>query len=197
MKNNFNKDKEKIVNIYSDGACSGNQNKENIGGYGAILEYGKAVKEIKEGFVNTTNNRMEISAVLNAFRCLKRHNLNVNVFSDSSYVVRCFREKWYRNWQRNGWMNSAKKPVENKDLWEKLICEIENNNVTFFLVKGHISIDHPNTDIDKHFQKFVSNNGDEFSRERFIEIVRMNNRADELANEAMNEVRQRGASKKV
>ena len=83
------------IRIYTDGACSGNQHEENVGGYGAILEYGEHVKEIYGGEENTTNNRMELKAVIEAFKLLKKAGLEVDIFSDSAYVVRCFRERWF------------------------------------------------------------------------------------------------------
>ena len=112
---------DKILRIYTDGGCSGNQNEENVGGWGAILEYGPAVKELYGGAVNTTNNRMEMTALLSAFQAIKKGDQSIQVFSDSGYLMDCFRQKWYVNWLKNGWKNAQKKPVENKDLWEQLL----------------------------------------------------------------------------
>ena len=114
----------RIVNFYTDGACSGNQNDTNVGGWGAILEYGDTVKELHAGEVNTTNNKMELDAVINAFRQLKREGLTIHVFTDSSYVANCFLNKWYVNWRKNGWKNKKKEPVENRDRWEELISMV-------------------------------------------------------------------------
>ena len=86
-----------ILKMYTDGACSGNQNENNYGGWGAILEFGIHQKELHGGEKNTTNNRMELTAVIEAFRALKRTGLQVEVYSDSSYVMNCFRNGWYRN----------------------------------------------------------------------------------------------------
>ncbi len=108
---------DNIVRIYADGACSGNQNDENIGGFGGILEFNGVKKEIYGGEKNTTNNRMELSAVINALAALKKKNLTVHIFSDSSYVINCFKQRWYITWQKNGWKNSKKQPVENAALW--------------------------------------------------------------------------------
>lgn len=107
----------KAINIYTDGACSGNQSEENLGGWGAILEYGLHQKELFGGEINTTNNRMEMLALLNALKAIKKNNQKVNVFSDSSYLMNCFRERWYDNWLKNNWKTSKKTDVENRDLW--------------------------------------------------------------------------------
>ena len=188
---------DKIVNFYTDGACSGNQNDDNIGGWGAILEYGDVVKEMHAGEVNTTNNKMELDAVINAFRQLKRDGLKVHVFTDSSYVANCFLNHWYVNWRKNGWKNKKKEPVENRDRWEELLSMTEKNDVTFFRVKGHVNLDSPRTDSDKLFRTFLSNNENTLAAENmsemgfddFRKIIDMNNRADELANIAMDEIR--------
>lgn len=103
-----NNDKKMTVNIYTDGACSGNQNRENRGGYGAVLEYGSHVKELSGGDINTTNNRMELTAVIEALGMLKKDGLRLNIFSDSSYIVNCFRERWFDKWRMNGWHTSGK-----------------------------------------------------------------------------------------
>lgn len=89
----------KILRIYTDGACSGNQHDTNIGGWGAILEFGEVRKELWGGEVNTTNNKMEMTAVIEALSALKKDNQVIQVFSDSSYVMDCFRQKWYVSWQ--------------------------------------------------------------------------------------------------
>ena len=178
-----------ILNIYSDGACSGNQNETNIGGWGAVLEYGDSRIDICGGEENTTNNRMELCAVIGAFNALKRSGLKVRVFTDSAYVSNAFREGWLENWLANGWKTAGRKPVENRDLWEKLIAHTEKNDVRFFRVKGHVNLDSPNTDVMKHYRKFTELNGDDFSLAEFRHIVELNNRADELANAGIYEIR--------
>lgn len=179
----------KVINIYTDGACSGNQHQENIGGWGAILESGTHQKELHGGELNTTNNRMEMTALLRALQALKKDGLTINVFSDSSYLTNCFREKWYENWYRNHWKTAKKTDVENKDLWEALISYIHLHTIQFYRVKGHVNISHPNTKIDSLYQKFIEWNGNHFSKEDFLYVTQMNNRADELANEGMDELR--------
>jgi Ribonuclease HI len=175
--------------MYTDGGCSGNQSEENFGGWGAILEFGDNRKELHGSEINTTNNRMELTAVIEAFRALKKDDLKIQVFSDSSYVSNCFRQKWYDSWQRNGWRNAAKKPVENKDLWEELILLVGHHDVEFFRVKGHINLNSKSTDFDSLYEKFCSWNGTDFSYDDFKYVTEMNNRADELANIGIDEAR--------
>ena len=178
-----------VLDIYTDGACSGNQNDDNIGGWGAILVFGDATKELHGGEINTSNNKMELDGVINAFRALTRDGLKIRVFTDSSYVANCFRNKWYVSWRKNGWKNKKKEPVENRDRWEELLSMVEKNDVEFYRVKGHVSLDSPSADPEKLYKKFLETNGSDFSYESFEKAIRMNNRADELANIAMDELR--------
>ena len=178
-----------ILRIYTDGGCSGNQSDKNFGGWGAILEYGEHRKELHGGEVNTTNNRMELTAVIEAFKALKGPGYTIEVFSDSSYVMNCFREKWYESWEKNGWKNAARKSVENQELWKELLALVRQHNVKFFRVKGHVNLNSKSTDFDKLYTKFVEWNGARFSFEDFKYITEMNNRADELANMGIDEVR--------
>ena len=128
---------DKII-IYTDGACSNNQSSINYGGYGAILIYKDKIKEIYGGQKNTTNNVMELTAIIKALESLKRKDIPVEVYSDSAYIVNCINSKWYINWRKNGWITSKKTPVENKELWEKLLSQIEGiNNIEIIKVKGH------------------------------------------------------------
>ena len=129
----------KKVKIYSDGAARGNP--DGPGGYGAILQYTDASgtlheKELSEGFKKTTNNQMELLGVIKALECL-RVPCTVDVYSDSKYVVSAFNENWIEGWQRKGWVNSAKHPVANKDLWLELIEQCNIHKVNFIKVKGH------------------------------------------------------------
>lgn len=171
-----------ILRIYTDGGCSGNQSSENYGGWGAILEFGEHRKEIFGAAVNTTNNRMELTAVIQAFRALNREGQTVEVFSDSSYVSNCFRERWYVSWEKNNWRNAAKKSVENQELWRELLALVRQHDVKFYRVKGHVNLNSKTTNFDKLYEKFISWNGDRFSFDDFKYITNMNNRADELAN---------------
>ncbi|AFS78251.1 ribonuclease H [Gottschalkia acidurici 9a] len=132
---------DKII-IYTDGACSGNQNNENIGGFGAVLLYKDHKKEVYGGEINTTNNRMEIKACIEALKTLKRKDIPVEVYTDSAYVCNCINQKWYIKWRSNGWINSKKEPVENKELWMELLDLIESlENLKFIKVKGHSGVE--------------------------------------------------------
>lgn len=123
----------KKVTIYTDGACSGNPGK---GGWGSILIYGDVVKELSGGEDNTTNNRMELKAVIEALKALKSP-CDVEIYSDSAYVVNAFTQKWIDNWIKNNWKTADKKNVKNVDLWQELLVLIKTHNVTFKKVKGH------------------------------------------------------------
>jgi ribonuclease HI len=128
--------KDKII-IYCDGACSGNQYRSNAGGWGAILQHGNLLKEIHGGELNTTNQRMELTACIKALEQLKSGKYTVEVYTDSAYLVNCINHKWYIAWQKNGWKNAAKKPVENRDLWDKLLGLLSLYKVVFIKVAGH------------------------------------------------------------
>lgn len=178
----------KKINIYTDGACSGNQNENNIGGWGCILEYGGAQKELHGGELNTTNNRMELSALAAALSALKSRGLRLNIFSDSSYLVNCMKQKWYVKWRKNGWKNSSGKPVENRALWEALIALLDGQDADFYLVKGHL--DRQSEEKTKSaYGRFREHNGPSFNYDEFLQIAKMNQRADELANLFISESR--------
>ncbi len=121
------------ITIYTDGACSGNP---GPGGWGAILMYKDIKKEISGGKKDTTNNVMELSAVIEALKLLK-HPCNVELYSDSAYVVNAFLQKWIINWQKNHWKTADKKDVKNKELWQELVELTTIHSVTFHKVKGH------------------------------------------------------------
>ncbi len=123
----------KEVTIYTDGACSGNP---GPGGWGAVLMYGEHRKEISGGDAHTTNNRMELTGPIEALELLK-HPCKVRLYSDSAYLVNAFNQHWIANWQRNGWQTSQKKPVENKELWQRLLELCRTHEVEFIKVKGH------------------------------------------------------------
>ncbi len=127
------------VQIYTDGACSGNP---GPGGWAAILTFNGKEKELSGSMPNTTNNRMELFAVISGLGALKEP-CNVEIYSDSAYVVNAFNQKWIDNWQQNGWRTADKKPVENDDLWKLLlqIIKLKKHTVKYIKVKGHA--DHP------------------------------------------------------
>lgn len=120
------------VDIWTDGACSGNP---GPGGWGAILRYGDTEKELNGGEAATTNNRMELMAAIEALNALKRPTA-VRLHTDSKYVMDGV-TKWIHGWKRNGWRTSDKKPVKNEDLWKLLDAANERHDVTWKWVKGH------------------------------------------------------------
>jgi ribonuclease HI len=131
---------EKII-VYCDGACSNNQQRDNRGGWGAILQYKGKTREISGAEKNTTNNRMELLACIKALEAVKTRSLPIAVFTDSAYLANCLLQKWYLRWQKNGWQTAAKKPVENKGLWLRLLALKDKfSRITFHKVAGHSQI---------------------------------------------------------
>ena len=122
----------KCVNIYTDGACSGNP---GPGGWGAILEFGPHRKELSGYMAGTTNNRMELFAAISALGALKEP-CNVKLYSDSNYLVQAFNDHWIDNWMKNGWKTSGGSKVENQDLWFILNAQTRKHHVEFIKVKG-------------------------------------------------------------
>lgn len=123
----------KKVDLYTDGACSGNP---GAGGWGAVLIYNGIEKEISGGFPDTTNNRMEIYAVIAGLKCLKT-DCEVNVYSDSAYTVNAINAGWLDGWMKNGWKKADGRPVLNVDLWQELYALSCRHKLTFIKVKGH------------------------------------------------------------
>ena len=123
----------KDVILYTDGACSGNP---GPGGWGVVLEYAGNRKELSGFDENTTNNRMELLAVIQGLKSLKEP-CNVEVYTDSNYVYNAFSQQWIEKWQKNNWKNSNKRPVSNIDLWNQLLPLLDIHNVNFNKVKGH------------------------------------------------------------
>ena len=123
---------EEVI-IYTDGACSGNP---GPGGWGSILMYKGNKKEISGGKENTTNNIMELTAVIEGLKLLK-FPCTVKLYSDSAYVVNAFNQKWIYGWLKNGWKNASKEPVKNKELWQELYDLTKIHEVEFIKVKGH------------------------------------------------------------
>ena len=130
----------KNVIIYTDGACSGNP---GPGGWGAILKFGEVEREISGGDADTTNNRMELTAVINALNLLKEP-CAVDLYSDSSYVVDAFLKGWVNDWVRNGWQKSNKEKVKNPDLWQQLYELSKVQHISWHLVKGHADNEYNN-----------------------------------------------------
>lgn len=126
------KNKKEVV-IYTDGACSGNP---GPGGYAAILIYNGMEKEISDGAPDTTNNKMEMMAVIKALELLKEP-CNVKLYSDSAYIINSINNGWIYNWKKNNWIKSDKSKVKNIELWERILDQIGIHNITFIKVKGH------------------------------------------------------------
>lgn len=123
----------KKITLYTDGACSGNP---GIGGWGAILIYNGVEKVLSGGEMQTTNNRMELTAVVEGLQAIKEP-CEVEVYSDSAYVVNAFLQDWITSWIMNGWRTANKKEVLNSDLWKNLIEQTQRHKVTWHKVKGH------------------------------------------------------------
>ena len=130
---------DKVI-IYTDGACSGNP---GPGGWGSILMMGENKREISGGKKDTTNNVMELTAVIEALKLLKRP-CKVDLCSDSAYVVNAFLQNWILGWIKNGWKNSSKEEVKNKELWQELFSLTKIHDVTFLKVKGHADNEYNN-----------------------------------------------------
>lgn len=123
----------KTVTIYTDGACSGNP---GPGGWGAVLLYGSHRRELSGGEPNTTNNRMELTAVISALELLKEP-CEVELWSDSRYVIDGLQKGWAKGWKARGWIKSDKKPALNPDLWDRLLALTEIHTLRYHWVKGH------------------------------------------------------------
>ena len=121
------------ITIYTDGSARGNP---GPGGYGVVLMSGPHRKELSAGYRLTTNNRMEILAVLEALGALKVPCV-VELYTDSQYVAKAIKDRWLVGWQKNGWVNSAKKPVKNQDLWKRMPALLDRHEVHFHWLKGH------------------------------------------------------------
>jgi ribonuclease HI len=121
------------VILYTDGACSGNP---GPGGWGALLIWNGKEKELAGGNPQTTNNRMEMKAIIEGLRTLKRP-CHVKIHSDSALIVNTFTKGWIDNWLKRGWKKADKKPVENRDLWEEMLAVMKPHKVSWFKVKGH------------------------------------------------------------
>lgn len=121
------------VALYTDGACRGNP---GPGGWGAILQCGEQEKELSGGEPRTTNNRMELMAIIAGLEALKK-SCDVTITTDSKYVVDAVTKGWAKKWQHNAWIKSDKKPAKNPDLWERLLALLDRHTVTFVWVKGH------------------------------------------------------------
>ena len=119
--------------VYTDGACRGNP---GPGGWAALIFDGDAERTVSGAEPHTTNQRMELRAAIEALAAIPGARA-VALYTDSSYVMNCFRDRWWEKWERNGWLGSTRQPVTNRDLWERLIAETRRHEVSWFKVKGH------------------------------------------------------------
>ena len=143
----------KKVDVYTDGACSYNP---GPGGYGIVLIYKGVVKEFSGFSDSTTNNKMELMAVIEGLKKLKE-KCSVTIYTDSSYVLNAFEKDWLVNWQKNNWRTANKKPVQNVELWLELMDQIAKHTVTWVKVKGH-SDNFYNNRCDELARKEIENN---------------------------------------
>jgi ribonuclease HI len=120
------------VTVYTDGACSGNP---GPGGWGAIITDGEE-REISGAEPHTTNQRMELTAAIEGLAAIPDRR-RVHIYTDSAYVMNCFEQRWFDKWEKNGWLGAGKKPVTNRDLWERLIAQSRRHEVVWHKVKGH------------------------------------------------------------
>ncbi len=132
---------ENAIAIYTDGACSGNP---GPGGWGTILRYQGKEKELSGFEPNTTNNRMELTAVIQGLSALKTTEVPVTIYTDSKYIVDAINQHWIENWQTRGWRTAAKQPVANRELWEQLIALNQKFHPTYIWVKGHSTNEYNN-----------------------------------------------------
>lgn len=123
----------KNIELYTDGACSGNP---GPGGWGALLKYGEHERELSGGEVFTTNNRMELKALIEGLKCIKEH-CKVKVYTDSKYVANAINNGWAVNWKNNGWRRADKKPALNPDLWEELLEALSGQEYEIIWLRGH------------------------------------------------------------
>jgi ribonuclease HI len=125
--------RREAVVLYTDGACRGNP---GPGGWAALIVDGGDERVVSGGDLHTTNQRMELMAAIGGLGAIEGVR-QVELFTDSSYVMNCFRDRWFEKWERNGWLGSTKQPVTNRDLWERLIAETRRHTVSWNKVKGH------------------------------------------------------------
>ena len=144
------------LKIYTDGSCKGNGGSNSRGGWAFVFinEEEEIILKLSGGELNTTNNRMELTAVIEAIRVAevfaKSHRvIYCEIYTDSAYIHNCIKQKWYKNWQSNGWITSKKTPVLNKDLWMQLVRYFEDARFDFFKVKGHTGKQDWNDMVDK------------------------------------------------
>lgn len=156
---------ENIFEVWTDGSCKSNGQEGAVGGYAFLIFYN--AQEIARGskkVENTTNNRMEMTAIIEAMDIIEKYayanldnmNYKVKVYTDSAYCQNCYSQKWYNNWRVNGWVNAKKEPVKNKDLWEDLVLYFDDTDFELIKVKGHANNENNNI-VDKLAQNAANN----------------------------------------
>lgn len=171
----------RIVELYTDGAVKDNQSDINLGGYGGVLHYRGHEKEFSGGERNTTNNIMELKAVIEGLKAITDKKVRVEIYTDSAYIVNCFDQKWYENWIARGWLTAKKKPVENRELWEELLTLVDEfDDYKFYKIKGHLPLE--SIHLEKWYNKFLIEEK-RVSLEEFRRYLSYNHRADKLASD--------------
>ncbi len=140
---------KKEIIIYTDGGCRGNQLDKNIGAWAGLLIFGNKEKEIYGTDINTTNNKMELTAVLESLKCINDYSYPITLYSDSAYVCNAFNKGWLQDWIKRGWKTKSKKPVKNQDLWKPIVNIVSQiPDIKFVWIKGHNG-DKGNTRVDE------------------------------------------------
>lgn len=175
----------KQVDVYTDGACSGNP---GPGGWAAILIYKGQEKELSGFLPDTTNNQMELKGPIEALIALKEP-CEVTIYTDSNYVCKAFNDGWIENWQKNGWKNAAKDPVENQDYWKMLLLVSKKHSVKYVKVKGH-SDNRVNNRCDKLAKEAIAAHRNEFSLDAGEAIKELTKRQIENEEKANSRIKQ-------
>ncbi|MDA1279852.1 MAG: ribonuclease HI [Chloroflexi bacterium] len=162
---------DRIVNAYSDGSAIGNP---GPGGYGTVLKFGDNVKEFSQGFVHTTNNRMELLGAITALEALKDRQ-RVVLTTDSQYVINGIEKGWAKRWQANGWMRNKKERALNPDLWERLLQAVERHDVRFEWIRGHTG--HPENERCDELANSAARGRNQVVDKGFLDFERASTRA--------------------
>ena len=169
-----------MIYLYTDGSCLNNQDRINTGGYAAILKYKNYIKCINGFEENTTNNRMELMAVIVGLRLVKNFDMPIFIFSDSAYIINCFEKKWYISWKEKNYLSSSNSKIKNVDLWKELLFLVERHKeIKFIKVKAHVKNE---SEIKKYYEKLVLDYGKCITFGEYKKAIEYNNLVDLLAN---------------
>ncbi len=175
-----------MIKIVTDGSCHGNQFENSPGGWAAILKYKDKEKEIFGYCDSTTNNRMELTAIIEALKALKKYDIPIVLYSDSAYIINTINLGWYKNWIKNGWKTANKKSVKNRDLWIELLGILDKcKDIKFYKIKAHI-LSGDSDKIQKWYDTFIKESH-YLDMQEYIELLKLNNRVDNLAQNERNE----------